>query len=475
MDLAQRGWLVRAKRAFGGIPLALLGAALVRTWVRVMTPLLPSSAVLGELSADNLFDVSGALVALVLALASRRLGALHGHVHGLLACAIAMSLAIVLVGIGNAFGSSFLLVLAAVSGGVGFMTLSIAWTTLYMMFNPARMVFYYCVSQLLSNVLIFAFEGYGAPQIYCALAVLPPIAWGMLRRSESDISSEDRGLCGSDARPFPWKLTLFLTVYTFAYSIASSASNVLLSYPALFLYLIPPLLFVVGVVFEPGRLSLRSIYAIACFVMMCALLLPIAFPGLPTGISAAFISLGYNASSILAVLFTGSISYRLGISALWIMGITRFFSYAGRFAGDWCYQALELDGGGISATLSIMLAVCVVVASLMLLTERDLNANWRMVPAGWLASSPGGVGPGPNAEDSAGASPLVAIAQARELYGLTPREEEILCLLAQKKNVPAIAADMFLAQGTVKAHVQHIYQKMGVHSRKELEGILGVR
>ena len=73
------------------------------------------------------------------------------------------------------------------------------------------------------------------------------------------------------------------------------------------------------------------------------------------------------------------------------------------------------------------------------------------------------------------AGPLVAIAQARDLYGLTAREEEILCLLAQKKTVPTIAADMFLAQGTVKAHVQHIYQKMDIHSRKELEAFLGVK
>ena len=70
-------------------------------------------------------------------------------------------------------------------------------------------------------------------------------------------------------------------------------------------------------------------------------------------------------------------------------------------------------------------------------------------------------------------APLVAIAQARDLYGLTAREEEILCLLAQKKTVPTIAADMFLAQGTVKAHVQHIYQKDGHSQPQRARGVLG--
>lgn len=69
---------------------------------------------------------------------------------------------------------------------------------------------------------------------------------------------------------------------------------------------------------------------------------------------------------------------------------------------------------------------------------------------------------------------LAAVARARDIYGLTDREEEILYLLAQHKKVPTIAKDMFIAQGTVKAHVQHIYQKMGVHSRTELEHALGV-
>ena len=267
-----------------------------------------------------------------------------------------------------------------------------------------------------------------------------------------------------------------LTVYTFAYSIAESSSGVLSTYPGLFLYIVPPLLFVIGVAFEPKYLSLRGVYLIVCPVMMCALLLPVALPALPRGVSAAFISLGFNASGILGVLVAGSISYRLGISALWMLGITRAFSYAGRFAGDWCYQALRLSDGGISVPLSIVLAVCVVVASMMLLTEKDVNANWHMVPPGWRAGSDTR-SPGDLATNEAGtisAGPLVAISQARELYRLTAREEEILCLLAQKKTVPIIASDMFLAQGTVKAHVQHIYQKMGVHSRKELEAALGL-
>ena len=145
----------------------------------------------------------------------------------------------------------------------------------------------------------------------------------------------------------------------------------------------------------------------------------------------------------------------------------------GLFLGNACYRSLELANGALSVSLCVILALAVVISSFLLLSEQGLNANWQMVAQGGLGVRGEDTGLGGNATSPAG--PLVAIAQARDLYGLTAREEEILCLLAQKKTVPTIAADMFLAQGTVKAHVQHIYQKMDIHSRKELEAFLGVK
>lgn len=48
---------------------------------------------------------------------------------------------------------------------------------------------------------------------------------------------------------------------------------------------------------------------------------------------------------------------------------------------------------------------------------------------------------------------------------LTPREEEILGLVARGESSPAIARDLGLAEGTVKAHVANIYRKTGAHNR----------
>lgn len=51
---------------------------------------------------------------------------------------------------------------------------------------------------------------------------------------------------------------------------------------------------------------------------------------------------------------------------------------------------------------------------------------------------------------------------------LTPREREILELLAAGRTAPAIAGTLVLSTRTVQKHIEHIYDKLGVQSRHEL-------
>ncbi|MEZ5175548.1 MAG: LuxR C-terminal-related transcriptional regulator [Acidimicrobiia bacterium] len=50
---------------------------------------------------------------------------------------------------------------------------------------------------------------------------------------------------------------------------------------------------------------------------------------------------------------------------------------------------------------------------------------------------------------------------------LTPREREVLELLTEGLDGPTIAERLFLSQATVRNHIQHILNKLGVHSRAE--------
>jgi DNA-binding CsgD family transcriptional regulator len=53
----------------------------------------------------------------------------------------------------------------------------------------------------------------------------------------------------------------------------------------------------------------------------------------------------------------------------------------------------------------------------------------------------------------------------RDDLGLTPRESEILDLVAEGKTNPEIAEVLGIAPTTVRRHLENVYAKLGVHTR----------
>lgn len=53
-------------------------------------------------------------------------------------------------------------------------------------------------------------------------------------------------------------------------------------------------------------------------------------------------------------------------------------------------------------------------------------------------------------------------------FGLSPRETDVLALLAQGRTRLYIQEELFLAENTVKTHIGHIYRKLDVGNRQEL-------
>jgi two-component system nitrate/nitrite response regulator NarL len=52
-----------------------------------------------------------------------------------------------------------------------------------------------------------------------------------------------------------------------------------------------------------------------------------------------------------------------------------------------------------------------------------------------------------------------------DVPALSPREREVLKLIASGHSIPAIAKELYLAPSTVKTHVQRLYEKLGVTDR----------
>ncbi|HHT69071.1 MAG TPA: response regulator transcription factor [Firmicutes bacterium] len=58
--------------------------------------------------------------------------------------------------------------------------------------------------------------------------------------------------------------------------------------------------------------------------------------------------------------------------------------------------------------------------------------------------------------------------EEKNLSLLTPREREVLKLIAQGLSNGEIASALFISQHTVKNHVSNIYRKLGEHDRTKV-------
>ncbi len=52
-----------------------------------------------------------------------------------------------------------------------------------------------------------------------------------------------------------------------------------------------------------------------------------------------------------------------------------------------------------------------------------------------------------------------------DVPALSPREREVLTMIAAGSSIPTMAKELFLAPSTVKTHVQRLYEKLGVSDR----------
>lgn len=68
-------------------------------------------------------------------------------------------------------------------------------------------------------------------------------------------------------------------------------------------------------------------------------------------------------------------------------------------------------------------------------------------------------------EVAAGLVSEIRLRATHHAPALTEREQQVLKSIADGKSLPQIAAELYLGVTTVKTHVQHLYEKLGVSDR----------
>lgn len=462
------------------VPLAFLGLGIYRAWIEI--------AFVGSFvdfpfgaSARDLFDATMVVVSLVCAAFAKRIGPFFNKPgiyvpSGILlvastVCVFAACMRPELAGL--------LAPIGALTGGVGIAFLILLWSELYGCLNPMRVASYYSLAIAAGAIVIYIYRGFAFPWLFVMTALLPLVSLLCARSGFDSLPKSERPSTVWVQLSVPWKAILLMATYAFAYGMLEMAS-----YEGSFGPHSSPgtavgaLAVFFGVAARGKRFDFGLVYRVALPLTVAALLLLPSFNFMGGAASSFCVSAGYTMQSIIIMLIVANLCYRYGASAIWLFGIERgirqIFMMLGRGVTDGAH-ALNLLGGNGEVFISIVSAIAVVAATMILMSEGELSSSWgvKMVRRSDGQNEPNEKAPEVSIAERKHelASRVAATARA---YKLSAREEEVLLLLAQRKTVGIIERELFIANGTAKAHVRHIYQKLDIHTRQELFDMLGV-
>ena len=123
----------------------------------------------------------------------------------------------------------------------------------------------------------------------------------------------------------------------------------------------------------------------------------------------------------------------------------------------------------VHLTVAIVVATGCILSAFALYETRTRAIIYDFIEDEPRLSEEGIVTPSGTATFAPSVDACGAIAQE---YALTDREKEILVLLVQGLTLAGLCEAASISMATAKSHVYHIYQKMDVHSRKELTAVV---
>lgn len=470
-QLEQSGLDLSARTLSGLIPLAFLGLGLYRAWIEIVfvgsfVPF-PGS----PLMMRDVFDWTMVATSLGCMVFARRIGPFyHKRVVFLLAgFAATASTLLMFATYWLADAPEGLGIAAAMLGGFGIGLIILIWSELYGCLNPVRVALYYSGSIVVGALVIYVYRGFMMPWLFVMTAFLPALSLLCARQGFGKLAPDDRPSLAWARFSVPWKAMLFMAAYAFGYGLLEGPMYLDSFGP----HSAPGTLFMGALVFvcvlvRRERFDFGVIYRVALPLVVVALFLVPAFGRVPGSVAGWCMAAAYTGQSILIMLVMANICYRYGVSALWLFGLERgvrqIVMWLGRTLAAWA-SGVNLWGAPGATIVSLLAVAAVFGAALLLFSERDLSSRWG---ADFIE---GGVGAAATIRKQALSDRCAEVART---YKLSTREEEVLLLLAQRKTVGIIERELVIANGTAKAHVRHIYRKLGIHARQELFDIIGV-
>lgn len=354
----------------------------------------------------------------------------------------------------------------ALLGAFGFCAILLMFNEAIVPLSLIRIALFTAASRFIAVPMTYLCQGLAGTRFALVLVLLPLLSLGCLALAFRSLPERERVVRPYPKFSYPWKPLAVLCIYAFAYGMRTAqlpeGAGV---HSSLSTALVMGGFFVV-VYFFSDRFSVSALFRSPLLLMVCGVLLIPAEGVLGTTAAGYLISMGMTLMSLLISLLFYDLSKRMGIAIVALTGIMRvntLFTLWGAGCTDLLGRT-GLDEGTQSILVSAAVVMLVLASTLMLLSEKDLASRWgiKLLETENLAA------------DSLRAE---AIAERCDAVSaschLSPREDEICRLIASGKTNQQIERELFIASGTLKAHIQHIYVKCDVHSRKELIALCG--
>ncbi|WP_232050874.1 LuxR C-terminal-related transcriptional regulator [Arabiibacter massiliensis] len=235
-------------------------------------------------------------------------------------------------------------------------------------------------------------------------------------------------------------------------------------------------LIVVGVAFLlivarlRDRFNATLTYRLSLPLMVAGFVAIALFFDTHAAVSLLLINVGYEFFDILTWVLFVDVARRRGEHALHIFGLGVAFMFAGMALGNLAGGVIDslVASGDVQITVVAMLAtLCLVVVAFMVLPEGVVAQLSDSVRTGRKEREAEARLDEPASEAGVGRLERHCACVAED-YGLTPRESEVIVLLAYGRTLSIIARDLQIAKGTARTHIENIYRKLDVHKQQEL-------
>lgn len=178
----------------------------------------------------------------------------------------------------------------------------------------------------------------------------------------------------------------------------------------------------------------------------------------PTWLAASVNELGFAIFYFFMVVYWGDLARRMNLPVVRTYAFGYLVFQASQIPGHFMGEALTPS---TEQTLSPLVFLSIVLA--LFVTVLLVFNDPRSALHQWLAAGE----PTENGDEIPN-----ACAELAGQYALTPREHEVLGLLARGRTAAYVGHSLGISQGTAKTHIRSIYHKMDIHTQQDLMDLI---